>query len=186
MNIEEQFNKVKPIIAMYAERFSKATNIPAEEFESAMCEEFATKVDKYDGRIPFTSYIKPKLNQCSQRVASRKERKFHGNIVHADSIVDEEGNQVFEFADSINVEDYAISNIEKSPDKLPLIRALTEKADDFTVAAVHLILSNPNATLNSIATEMGVQQIQLQRKLRKLAKYYDPSRFGDISRYLAS
>lgn len=186
MNIEDRFNKTKPIIAMYAMRFSKATNIPVEEYESALCEEFAEKAEKYDGRIPFTSYIKPKLNQRAMRVAERKERRFYDSIVHAESIVDEQGNVSFEFADSIDVAEIAVNNIEISPDKLPLIRALMEKADDFTVAAVDLILSNPNASLNSIATEMGVQLIQLKRKLKHLAKNYDQARFGDISQYLAS
>lgn len=185
MKFEDQFNKTKPIIKLFAKRYSKATNIPVEEFESALCEEFSKKFRCYDGRIKFTSFIKPILTQCATRVAARKERKFYDNIVHVDGLQDEEGKEVFEFADENLTDQIALERIEKSPDKLQLIQALTEKADEFTVAAVELILEKPNASLNSIASEMGVHHETLKRKLKRLAKNYDQSRFGDLSQYLA-
>lgn len=185
MDFEKQFNKTRRTILIFARRFSRATNIPKEEFESAMCEEFSKKYDGYDGRISFEAYIKPILHQCSQRVAARKERKFYDNVIHVDSLVDEDGIAVFEFADKNTAEDVAIKRIEKSPDKLLLIRALTSKADEFTVAAVNLILEKPNASMRSIAEEMGVHHSKVTRCISRLAKNYDSKRFGDVSQYLA-
>jgi len=185
LKIEEQFNKTKPIIELFAKRYSKATNIPVEEFESALCEEFSKKFGSYDGRIKFTAFIKPILVQCAMRVAARKERKFYDNIVHVDGLQDEDGSDMFEFADENLTDQVALERIEKSPDKLTLVRALIEKSDEFTVAAVELSLKNPDASFNSIAAEMGVHHETLKRKLKRLAKNYDQSRFGDISQYLA-
>lgn len=186
MNFEEQFNKTRRTISEYASRFSKATNIPVEEFESAMCEEFAKKAKMYDGRIPFTAYIKPILNQCSQRVASRKERKYYDNIIFVDGLSDEDGNPTFEFESSINVELEATEPIKKCEDKRQLIHALLESADEITTAIVDRMLENPDATRNSIAAELGIHHQIVERKLKRLAKYYDETRFGDISQYLAS
>lgn len=185
MKFEQQFNKTKPTILLFAKRYSKATNIPIEEFESALCEEFSKKFDGYDGRITFSAYIKPILTQCATRVAERRERKFYRNVVHVDGLVDDDGDDMFEFVDESNVEEVALNRIEKSPDKLSLVRALLEKSDEFTVVAVELILAKPNASLNSIAAEMGVHHEMLKRKLRRLAKNYDQSRFGNLSQYLA-
>lgn len=185
MKLEEQFNSIKPIVKEYAERFSKATDIPKEEYESALYEEFALKVNRYDGRIAFSAFIKPILNQRALRVAARKERRFYENVTFIEDLVDDEGNPTYSFEDDSKTDDIAINKIEKSPDKLQLIRALTEKADDFTVAAVSLLLSKPNASLTSIATEMGVNHTTLKRKVQRLARNYDQSRFGDLQQYLA-
>ena len=185
MGFEEQFNRTKPVIDLFAKRYSKATNIPVEEFESALCEEFSKKFEHYDGRIKFTAFIKPVLSQCALRVADRKERKFYDNVIHVDGLQDEDGEDLFEFADESRTDELAIERIEKGPNKLQLVRALVEKADEFTVAAVELILKNPDASLNSIAAEMGVHHETLSRKLKRLAKNYDQSRFGDLSQYLA-
>lgn len=185
MNFEKQFNRTKKIILIYSKRFSKATNIPIEEYESALCEEFSKKYERYDGRIPFDTYMKPILHQCAQRVAARKERKFYDNIIHVEGLVDEEGNAVFEFADKNTAEDVALKRIEKSLDKMQLIQALTSKADEFTVAAVNLILEKPNASMRSIAKEMGVHPSKVTRSISRLAKNYDSSRFGDLQQYLA-
>lgn len=185
MKFEQQFNRTKPTILLFAKRYSKATNIPVEEFESALCEEFSKKFDRYDGRIAFSAFIKPILAQCAKRVAERRERKFYKNVIHVDGLVDDDGDDMFEFVDENNIEEVALDRIEKSPDKLSLVRALLEKSDEFTVVAVELILSKPDASLNSIAAEMGVHHETLNRKLKRLAKNYDQSRFGDVSQYLA-
>lgn len=188
MEFTEKLNKTKPLIHILAKRFSRATNIPYEEFVSALFEEFYEKYPKYSkDKGEFKKFAKVILTQRAKRVATRKERLFYANVVHIDGQVDEEGNQTFEFSDdTVNVEQTAISNIEKSPDKLPLIRALLEQADDFTIAVVNRKLENPNATNNSIATELGVDHKKVDRCLRRLARNYDQSRFGDISQYLAS
>lgn len=185
MKFETQFNKTKKTIEVFSRRFSKATNIPVEEYTSALNEEFSRKFERYDGRIPFDSFIKPILHQRAQRVAERRERKFYANVIHVDGLVDDEGESLFEFADEGSVEEIALDRIEKAPDKLLLIQDLLEKSDEFTVAAVKLILEKPNASLNSIATEMGVHHTKVGRSLKRLAKNYDPSRFGDLSQYLA-
>lgn len=187
MNVEEQFNIAKGIIALYARRFSKATNVPIEEYESAMCAEFADKAPKYNGKISFKAYIKPILNQCALRVADvkRKERRFYDRVVHVDGLLDENGSPEFEFADSTKVDVQALEQIEKTPDKRELIEALVVNADEVTVAAVGLMLRNPNASLNSIATEVGIHHEILKRRLRRLAKNYDQTVFGDLSQYLA-
>lgn len=189
MTIEEQFNKTKPTIALYAKRFSKATNIPVEEYESAMWEEFGKKAERYDGRVSFSAYIKPILNQCSQRVASRREKKFYSNVVHAEGISDEDGNPSFEFESEINVEIEAIESLEptkKCEDKRQLIHALLESADEITTAIVNRMLENPDASRNSIAAELGIHHEIVTRRLKRLAKHYDQARFGEISQYLAS
>ena len=157
MNFEEQFNRTKPTIKFFAQKFSKATNIPVEEFESAMCEEFSKKYERYDGRISFDAYIKPILNQCAHRVAARKERRFYDNVIHVDGMQDEEGNEVFEFADENTAEEVAVEN-EKSSDKLLLIRALVEKSDEFTVAAVQLILKNPDTSFKAKRVHLASAQ----------------------------
>lgn len=185
MEFEKQFNRTRKIISIFSKRFSRATNIPVEEYESAMCEEFAKKYEGYDGRISFDAYIKPILHQCAQRVAARKERKFYDNVIHIEGFLDEEGNAMFEFADDNTAEEVALERIEKSPDKLLLIQALTNKADEFTVAAVNLILEKPNASMRSIAEEMGVHHSKVTRCITRLAKNYDSSRFGDVAQYLA-
>lgn len=186
MNFEQQFNSILPFIKFYASKLSIATSIPKEEYESAMCEEFYEKYDKYDGRISFNSYIKPILQQKARRTSELKKFEFYRKTVRLEDYVDSEGKETpQEFADSIDVSEEARMRIEKSPDKLQLIRALTEKADDFTVAAVNLLLSKPNASLTSVATELGVNHTTLKRKFQRLAKNYDSKRFGDVSQYLA-
>lgn len=185
MNFETEYMKTLPTIKRFAKKFSKATNIPPEEYESAMCEEFSKKYFKYDGRISFSAFIKPILNQCASRVAERKERKFYDNVLHVDGIQDDEGNATFEFVDENDVEKLALDRIEKGSDKLSLIQALVKDADEFTVVAVKLILEKPNASLNSIAKEMSVHPQTLSRKITRLARNYDQSRFGDLAQYLA-
>lgn len=185
MNFEKQFKKTKPIIQGYAKRYAKATGIPREEYESALCEEFAKRAMIYDGRIPFTAFIKPILTQKALKVASRKERKFYDNVLHTDGMIDEDCNPTFEFISEVDIEKEVISPTKKCADKLQLIHALTSQADEITTAIVKRMLENPDATKNSIATELGIHHQIVDRRLRRLAKNYDEKRFGDVSQYLA-
>lgn len=190
MNFNQQLNKAIPLIKLLARRYSKATNIPYEEFVSSLHQEFYEKFETFDNmKGEFSKFVKVTLTQKAQRIADpkRKERQFYDKILYIDGQVDDEGEPIYEFEDElVNVQATAISNIEKSPDKLQLIRALIEHADDFTIAVVNRKLENPNATSNSIATEMGVDHKKVDRCIRRLSRNYDPSRFGDISQYLAS
>ncbi|WP_336638432.1 winged helix-turn-helix domain-containing protein [Lysinibacillus fusiformis] len=185
MNFEKQFNRTRKTISVFSKRFSYATNIPIEEYESAMCEEFAKKYYKYDGRIPFDAYIKPVLHQCAQKVASRKERKFYDSVIHVDGIIDEDCNPKFEFVSDVDIENEVVSPIKKCEDKLQLIHALISQADDITTAIVNHMLENPNASMRSIARDMGVHPSKISRCITRLAKNYDSKRFGDVSQYLA-
>lgn len=187
MNFEEQFNKTKPTIRWYARCFSNSTNIPYEEYESALYEEFGDKFDAYDGRITFTAFIKPILRQRALRVADkrRKEGKFYNNLYYIDGESDEDGNPTFELAGEVNIEEEVVSPKKKCEDKRQLISALLSSADELTTAIVTQMLKNPDASRKSIADRLGIHHQVLTRKLSKLAKNYDQSRFGDLSQYLA-
>ena len=129
MEFEQQLNNAIPLIKLLSRKYSRATNIPYEEYMSALYEEFHKKFDSFDQvKGEFGKFAKVILTQRALRVADhkRKERKFYDNVLHIDGQVDEDGDPTFEFEDTvINVQDTAIENIEKSPDKLQLIRALT-------------------------------------------------------------
>lgn len=187
MNIEEQFNKTKPIIREYSRRFSKATNIPYEEFESALCEEFGAKFERYDGRIAFTAFIKPVLHQRAARLADkrRKEGRFYENIYYIDGESNEDGNPTFELAGDVDVEEEVVSPKKKCEDKRQLISTLLSSADELTTAIVTHMLEDPNASKKSIADKLGIHHQLLTRKITRLAKNYDQTVFGDLSQYLA-
>jgi hypothetical protein len=187
VEFNKKLNSVKPLIQLLSHRYSSATNIPVEEFISALHEEFFLKFNSFDeSKGDFRKYAKVVLTQRAIRVATRKEWRFYSNLFYADGQVDEENNPTFEFEDTkVDVQTTAIDNIEKNSDKWQLIRALTERADDFTMAVVNRILENPDASNNSIARELGVDHKKVDRCLRRLARNYDPSRFGDITQYLA-
>lgn len=77
----------------------------------------------------------------------------------------------------------AIENVVRQYSALDIIKYLLNNADDETKAYVEEFLKQEKATCNSVSKVFNVSNKKVQRKLNKLASYYDEAKFGQIFLY---
>lgn len=192
MRFEDQFNSFYPTILAIAGRYAKTTNIPFEEYESSLCEEFYLKYNSFDPNRSsnFNSFMRVVLTQRASRVASRRERRFYDNVIFYESLTfDEDGeSQEFDLPMDWDLEDRVISEMEKKTDadKRQLIDALTANTDPLTTAIVNEYLNNLDATFTSVGKKLGIHPQTVKRKLAYLSRKFNENLYGEISAYLAS
>lgn len=190
MNFEKQFNSFYPTLKTIARRYSQATDIPYEEYESALCEEFFLKHHDFDHRKnpSFEGYMRVRLTQRATRVAGRKERIFYDNsYFYEGQAVNEEGEEMeFELADGFCLEEYVITLEERKTDadKRELINALISNTDDTTKVIVQEYLRGEHARPTGIGRAIGVHHQTVRRKLNSIARNYTESKFGKLDAYL--
>lgn len=188
MELESQFNSFHPKIKSLAKRYARETSIPAEDFESAMCEGFWVSFETYDANKNdnFDAFIFSKLKKRAIDVIRSKygkswqrsdylEDKLPANCEGMNAV------EVLVIADT-NTESSAIERLDG--DKLQLIKHLTSGSDSFTIAVVKELLET-GQTIKGVSTRLGVHNYKTSRALRKLHKRYDEKKFGDYRSYIA-
>lgn len=194
MKFEKQFNSFYPTLRQISLRFAKTTGIPAEEFESTLCEEFYIKYAHFDPqkKDSFTAYMRVVLTQRALRMASRKETEFYRKeelfVGQEDS--SEDGDDVaveLEIADDFDLEEYVVikSEHKTDADKLQLINALTKKSDSITQRIVTEYLRGEHTKPTAIGKVVGVHHETVKRKIKQLARNFNEGEFGKIDAYLA-
>ncbi len=194
MKFEKQFNSFYPTLRQISIRFSRTTGIPVEEFESTLCEEFYLKYAHFDPqkKDSFTAYMRVVLTQRAMRMAGRKETEFYRKeelfVGQEDS--SEDGDDVaveLEIVDEFNLEEYVASKAEHKTDadKRQLINALSKNTDSVTKKIITEYLRSENAKPTAIGKAIGIHHQVVKRKVKKLARNFNESEFGNIEAYLA-
>ncbi len=193
MTFEQQFNSFYPVLKGIAKRYSMTTDIPYEEYESSLCEEFYLKYEHFDPKIRdnFNAYMRVVVTQSASRVANRSERKFYDMAYFYEGEEDEElDNDTigFDIVDDWNLEDYIVEKETKKTDddKLQLIDALLKSTDSLTQRIIHQILDSGDVRPTAIGRAIGIHHQKVSRKLAYLSRNFNPKQFGEISDYLVS
>lgn len=194
MNFNKQFNKFYPILEEIAKRYARTTSVPYEEYESSLSEEFYLKYNDFDPkkRNNFNAFMRVVLTQRASRVANRAEGSFYDRITYLETpsndIDSDEDDNDFEIASEWDLEEHVISNLEKKTDedKLQLINALIRKTDSTTKLIVDEYLRSEYARPTAIGKSLGIHHQTVIRKISRLSRNFDESKFGDIDAYLAS
>lgn len=75
--------------------------------------------------------------------------------------------------------------IKKRTDHRQVIDSLTRNSDAITTAIVNAYLYDDDTRPTAIGRKLGIHHEVVKRKLSRLSRNYDATRFGDISDYLA-
>lgn len=191
MNFNKQFNSFYPILVAISRRYAAGTDIPFEEYESSLSEEFFLKYEGFDPNKSdnFNAYMRVVLTQRASRVANRSERKFYDNMVFFESEQENEEGEVQEFDIPLewDLEEHVIKKLESKTDddKRELINALVKETDSITKKIVTEYLRNEDAKPTGIGKALGIHHQTVIRKLSYLSRNFDEREFGEIDAYLA-
>lgn len=191
MEFEKQFNSFYPILLAISRRYAAGTDIPFEEYESSLSEEFFLKYEGFDPEINnnFNAYMRVVLTQRASRLANRRERKYYDNVVFYETgKEDGEGEiQEVDFPLEWDLEEHVIESLETKTDadKRELVNVLTKKIDSVTQKIVAEYLRNEDATPTGIGNKLGIHHQTVIRKLSYLSRNFNEREFGEIDAYLA-
>jgi len=186
MELETQFNSFYPRIKAMSLRYSKDTRIPADDFESELCEAFYRKFEVYDALLcdNFTAYILVELKKRAIDVIRSKYGKSWQRLDYLEDKlpVDYEGYNAVEVlvVDDANTESTAIDRVVIG-DKRQLIYSLL---DETTTPIVEELIATDDS-IKRVSERLGIHQEKARRALRKLRKRYDAKKFGDYRAYIA-
>ncbi|MCC2134084.1 MULTISPECIES: sigma-70 RNA polymerase sigma factor region 4 domain-containing protein [Bacillus] len=187
---EDVYKKVYSVIESVSDDFSKKRAIVKEDIISALNERlwnWASRVDlgkvKNVEKVLYTEFRNSAID-----VIRGKNGTYVKKRIPIDTTA-EENAATFESESDFELESYVVSKIsgeiKTDHDKRQLIEALTQTSDALTTAIVKEHLSPEQPSARQIGRKLGVHHYTVTREIRKLAKNYDASQYGDISAYLA-
>lgn len=208
MEFKEKFNSFYPTLQEISKRYAAGTDIPYEEYESSLSEEFYLKYNMFDSekRDNFGAYMRVVLTQRASRVANRTERKYYDSMMfyEAGMVGDDGETQEIDFPYIKNrdiplsvshediqfswaVEEQVINDMENKTDadKRELIDALITNSDSLTKNIISEYLKSEDANPTGIGKKLGIHHQTVIRKLKRLAREFNEREFGEIDAYLA-
>ncbi|MEC0328743.1 sigma factor [Paenibacillus macerans] len=191
MEFNEKFKKYYPLIRSISFSYHKSTGIPAESFESELCESLWKALRTFDERkeAKLDTWVTKVLRHAAIDVIRSAEGGYYRRVYAIIDAPDDEDAPTSEVPDEETTEDgYFRRRYKKKADQRQLIDFLLHSGnpDATTIAVVEAYLAAPpSASDTAIAESIGIHHMSAKRSLRKLSRYYDANRFGDISDYLA-
>lgn len=97
---------------------------------------------------------------------------------------DSGGDGTFSVLDVTGSEDEDIKDFEIKSDQRQLIAELASKADEKCRQALNAFLQTDNAY--EAGKLLGVRNVTVENRIKKLARYFDVNKWGDVSQYLTN
>jgi hypothetical protein len=163
-------------------------NIPENEFRSYLNNRFwiAIKTFESGNGANFNTWFYYNMRQGISRVVRSKLRKVYSlEELTLDSSTDEGDFTEKDKLIALHRTEETVFNIKTKEDQRQLISFLTDpdKVDEITTLIV--INFDKFDSITALGKALGIHHETVKRKLRKLARNYDESIFGDYSDYLA-
>lgn len=195
MNFEMTYIRYKRTILAISKRYNRTTGIPIPDFVSALNEALWKAWSTYsasEGRT-FNTWVQTLLKQSAINVVKSKEGTYYKRQI---SILDATPNSEEEdeprlliekskCQDQNNDNDFIATHKKKEAQQRQLLNFLLESAkiqNDPTMTAI--IEGLPRyETVMALAKALGLQRNTVDRKLRRLARHYNPEIHGDILDY---
>ncbi|MEC1349127.1 hypothetical protein [Bacillus licheniformis] len=186
----EIFQHYQSIVVKIATDFSKARTIIKDDLISALNERLWQCIETFNVTTAnnLDSVITFHLKRKAVDVVRGKQGTYVAKRIPIDTTA-EENAATFESDSGFDLESFVTSKvsgeIKTDHDKRQLIEALTSNSDALTTAIVKEHLSPEQPSARQIGRKLGVHHYTVTREIRKLAKNYDASQYGDINVYLA-
>jgi len=165
---EDRFSAFQSRIVIIAKKYARLSGVAQEEFESALAEEFWRRYQDYDvTRLDnFISYMQTALVQRALKVGKRKEREYQQQITSIDAVIEDcEGEDAM--TPDVLV---AATDVDKLVTDRLFICDLLEGEDEITRAIVEAKLREPNDSNREIGRIVGVGDMTVARRLKKLGE----------------
>lgn len=188
---EIYYSKVGRISRM----FSITSGVPYDEIRSYLNEEYFKAMLDFDKTKSsnLSNWLNERLKaRAIDFITKHKYAKSFIEPIYLSNLEnnnnDDESAATFEPSTEYDLVELEVINsleMKTDEDKRQLINALTENCDTLTTAIVDEYLNSDNPNPYSIGKKLGVHNMTVVRQLRKLTKFYDATRFGDLDNYLA-
>lgn len=174
-------------------KYSLMSNVPIPEIKSRVLESLWTSLITFnpDKECSFDTWSNRKMNQSALDVIRNREGTYYRKtfcVLDAEPVDEDKDAPSSEIPDDYNIEDHVLKRLykKKEADQRQLIDFLLEsttiQSDPVMVAAIDGIMRGE--TVNAIAKSLGLPRNTVDRKLKRLARFYDPDKHGDIRDYL--
>lgn len=189
MEFNEKFKKYYPLIRSISFSYHKSTGIPAESFESELCESLWKALRTFDERkeAKLDTWVTKVLRHAAIDVIRSAEGGYYRRVYAIIDAPDDEDAPTSEVPDEETTEDgYFRRRYKKKADQRQLIDFLVNDPTQVD-RETRLIVSQFSQydSITALAKALGMHHEFVKRKLRKLSARYDANRFGDIYDYLA-
>jgi hypothetical protein len=198
---EEHFNEIYTLFtSLYKGKYRTLANDTIKNFDpaevQAKYEDVLLKsLETFNAtlNIPFIPYFRMNLKRRTIDLAKSATRYNNKQEAHT-VLTDDEGNETHSIDNlptSDNVEKTVIERLTKKSDKHKqiLVQFLFDHVtDEKTLEIMNLYTDDtqPKLTENLIAKHVGIYNVQVNRKLKKVSKLYNSSLFGDLDAYKIS
>lgn len=197
MKDEQQFNKLyndtKRTIHNMSVKYHKRSGVPVDELTSQLNEELWFAYRDYDEskNAKLMTWVNGCLTRRAIDVIREREGSYRRTVTHSveppDSL-EEFSNTVTSDIDSgVRTEEIVLERL-KEADQRQLIDSITRSVKtDTTMTSIIAAYetAHPSASPNAIAKTLGIHHETVNRKLRKLGRQFDSSRYGDIRDIIA-
>lgn len=185
-NFEEAFQSFEKVLDATARKFSAEFKEDYSEVRSLINFEFWEAWKDYDddiGCVSFETFVSRRLKFRVIDFFRSKERQFFRGMNRLEGMP---SAATFDIPDEFDLLDNLINRSETrtDSDKRQLIDVLTENSDPLTTAIINEYLSDLKANPRRIGRKLGVHHVTVTRRLKKLAKNFDPTKYGNIESYL--
>lgn len=165
---DERFIAVYPRITAISGRFARTTNIPSEEYESALCEEFINIDKAFDAKVnnSYSAFVGAMLETKAKRLAdaTRKDRRYYDSIKPIDlpEADDEETKYPVELIADVDIEQEIFD--------VMFVEEQLAKADDVTRKILVEFFADPHVSFREIARKLGLHDKLVKRRLESVAQ----------------
>ncbi|MHC8516816.1 RNA polymerase sigma factor [Sporosarcina sp. ITBMC105] len=172
----------RAVVRKFSRRY-KLDELDVESMINSKLLDIATKFDGSRGKFKNAVYSAVRLG-CIDLVRQQTRRASYETEVMYE---DDEGNE-FELYEVLQVapttgEDDILTEIQKKHDQRQLTAFLLSQADQQTTKSVSAYLLTDS--YRQAAKQIGSTDKTVKTRIRKLAQYYDRSKFGDYYDYLS-
>ncbi len=187
---EDVFNEIYDILSSewsrgYRYHARKLWSSP-EEVQAAFEDTLLSVLTKYDGQRPFANLLARSIKNTKATIYRKCKRYCESQPLIVDHKTEDSEELPIEIADEYTLEQQFFESQTKG-DQRQLISHLIDpdKVSDAKTTAIVEAFPKYNS-ITALGKALGMHHEQVLRRLRKLAKNYDPNEFGDIHDYLSA
>lgn len=116
----------------------------------------------------------------------KRKSKIEQSLIYLDATLDGSDGEMSSLHDVIAYDDFNKRNTDLQMSQRTLIETLSMYSDCRTKEIIATFLSLDNPTVTAVGKELGINHTTVTRSLKRLAKNFEESEFGNISEYLSA
>lgn len=165
---DERFTLIYPRIKALSTRFASSTSVPAEEYESYLCEEFINVDAAFDASVnnSYAAYVGAMLERKAMNLANGdgRMRQFYDKIkpLELPADADEDARYPQELVSSVDIEEQVFD--------VMFVEEQLANADEETRSILEEFFADPHASYREIGRRLGLHDKLVKRRLEAVAK----------------